>query len=526
MRIKRLKFLNCLGIEELAITPGKVTRISGGNEKGKTSILESIEKVLSNTNRREKFVRMGSDKAVIELETDTGLTISRTIKEDQDGNDAGSSVKVMVNGKPVQRPQSFLDELFGITGKKSDVFAFNPVDFLNRKDKDQTDILLGMIPIEFSLEDATAVFGAETPIGSSFAYDRHGLKVIKALEKFFYDARWAANGRVKSTSDEVAAVTKRLPDNYDAPKWDAIKLSSLYDKLRDAQEANQRRKDCAARIAYCPDKVSALDNALHLQENEAIDYASFKLSKVQEDIDQQKGKLLQQIGSIDEKIAELEKQRGLIYAKLEAIDDVAFSEKKLSIDTWLNNKMQDLKAQYDSALSAINQAKVVDEQYMADTQEIDLEPLEFECRYSEEMKTHLSLAKELKGLESLLTAHSEQADRYDSFVQYCRNKPAEMLSKVTLPVEGLGINDEGIVTINNLPIKNLSTSKQVRVCLDIARAYAKNTALKLICVDKMEHLDESARAEFFKQVENDDEFQYFTTLVTEGKLDIEPGGNQ
>ena len=50
--IKRLVIRDCLGIEELTVNPGQTTIISGGNEQGKTSILETIEKALYNTKRR------------------------------------------------------------------------------------------------------------------------------------------------------------------------------------------------------------------------------------------------------------------------------------------------------------------------------------------------------------------------------------------------------------------------------------------------------------------------------------------
>ena len=56
-KIKRLVIRNALGIEEKVINAGNVNIISGGNAKGKTSILEVIEKALYNNDRRDRFVR-------------------------------------------------------------------------------------------------------------------------------------------------------------------------------------------------------------------------------------------------------------------------------------------------------------------------------------------------------------------------------------------------------------------------------------------------------------------------------------
>ena len=89
-KIKRLIIRDALGIEEKAINPGNVNIISGGNATGKTSILEIIEKALYNTDRRDMFVRVGADKAYIELETDDGLKVERTVSSE----DGKSTIKV------------------------------------------------------------------------------------------------------------------------------------------------------------------------------------------------------------------------------------------------------------------------------------------------------------------------------------------------------------------------------------------------------------------------------------------------
>jgi hypothetical protein len=142
------------------------------------------------------------------------------------------------------------------------------------------------------------------------------------------------------------------------------------------------------------------------------------------------------------------------------------------------------------------------------------------------MKQHLGLAKELQGIMKRLENNELIAQEYDNFVQYCREKPAELLKTIELPFDGIGINSDNLITLNGLPIKNLSTSKQVRVCLDIARVYAKNNPLKLICIDKLECLDETVRKEFLTQIEEDSECQFFVTLVTYGDLKIETRGER
>ena len=137
------------------------------------------------------------------------------------------------------------------------------------------------------------------------------------------------------------------------------------------------------------------------------------------------------------------------------------------------------------------------------------------------MKSFIPLAAEVEGLNDRLRQQQDIAQELDDCVETARFKPVELLSKVELPVKGLGIDARGIVTINNLPLSNLSTAQQVKTCLDIARVMAKTSPLKLICVDKAEHLDEDVQREFRKQIEADQEFQYFVTIVTKGDLKVE-----
>ena len=95
------------------------------------------------------------------------------------------------------------------------------------------------------------------------------------------------------------------------------------------------------------------------------------------------------------------------------------------------------------------------------------------------------------------------------------------MSQVELPIKDLGVDGKGMVTIKGLPLSNLSTAQQVRTCLEIAKALAKDSPLKLICVDKLEHLDETVRKEFLAQIEAAQDWQFFVTVVTDGELKVE-----
>jgi|GEM_PF-997568 len=535
-KIKRLVIKNCLGIEELAFNPGQITVISGGNERGKTSILETIEKVLYNSERRAKFVRSGSDKAYIELDTDDGMKVERTISCDESGVESSNS-KVTVGGIPEKAPESYLKNLFGQKGKKkADVFAFNPVDLMTKKDTEQTDILLGLMPISYTEEEAKEKFGIVPPVD----YSKHGLQIIKDLEKYWYDARREANSAVKATSNESVAVAKRLPDNYQIADWENIELSKLYDELRAAEKVNVYRDKAQKIIDDHESIIEQINNKYLLKEKELQEFKEFKMSKVRKDIESEKGIIQAEISDIDaniescqEQIRSIEKNIEVLnnnktakQTELKNIDSMGLVGKEDAIDRENAAKLEAINNDKKREVDEKQDTKTKAEKYLSEKPAIYTEPMEFNCKHVETMKQHLGLAKELQGIMKRLENNELIAQEYDNFVQYCREKPAELLKTIELPFDGIGINSDNLITLNGLPIKNLSTSKQVRVCLDIARVYAKNNPLKLICIDKLECLDETVRKEFLTQIEEDSECQFFVTLVTDGDLKIETRGER
>lgn len=515
--IKRLVIKDCLGIEELVINPGKVNVISGGNEKGKTSILETIEKALYNTKRRAKFVRAGAEKAYIELETDNGINIRRTVKEDEAGLDTGS-VKVTQAGQPVRAPETFLKELFGVTGKKShDIFAFNPVDFMQKKDIEQTDILLGLLLIKVTSQDAQVWFGEAPKVN----YEKHGLQVLKDLEQWFYEARHEANARVKATKDECAAVAKRLPDNYKLKDWEKVNLGQLFAELGDAEEVNRDIIEQKKLLEVYPKAVEAINNKYALREKEVQENEDAEFEEAKNAIEKKKQEIRESIAAKDKMIQELEKQKATLLTEIKNLDEVNLTEKKAALTRITKDRLLTIVDQRKRDLAKIETEKNQAEFFIDVHQPIDIASIKERCAQAEQMKSYIPLAKEVEALNNRLKEEEAKAQHYDKCVQDARLKPIELLAQVALPVKGLGIDSRGIVTINDLPLSNLSTAQQVRTCLEIARVLAKDNPLKLITVDKIEHLDETIRAEFLKQIEADEDFQYFVTEVTDGELKIE-----
>ena len=517
MGIKRLIIKDCLGIEELVLNVKQLNIISGGNEKGKTSILETIEKCLYNTKRRAKFVRSGADKAYIELTTDDGIEICRTINEDEAGLDTGN-VKVTQGGHPVKAPETFLKKLFAVTNKnRQDIFAFNPVDFIQKKDTEQTDILLSLMPITVTAANALEWFGEAPKVD----YEKHGLQVLKALEEWFYEARREANARVGAVSDECVAVAKRLPDNYELKDWEDVNLGELFAELNDAQEVNRNIEGIKKRIEEYPADLEAINNKYRIQKKEAQEVENAEYEEAKASVQEQKKIIQDQLNAVNAQVAALVKERLRLTVKLEDIDAISLAEKKAGIERLTKEKIRQIDFDMAEEIVLLGSVRESGEKFLKDNLPRLILSRKQNCEEAEKMKAYIPLAKEVESLHCRLNDEEEIAQQYDDCVKATRKKPHELLATVELPVKGLGIDGVGNVTINGLPLSNLSTAQQVKTCLDIARAIAKDTALKLICVDKVEHLDETVRAEFLQQVESDQDYQYFVTIVTNGELKIE-----
>ena len=543
-KIKRLVTRQALGIEESAYNFGNVNVISGGNARGKTSILEIIEKALYNTDRRDKFVRTGAEKAYIEIETDDGMKVERTVNED-----GSSGVKVTRDGIPVRAPQTFLDQLFGVTKERKDVFAFNPVDFMSKSAKEQSKILLSMMPITVSQSDMKEWFeGKAPPVNPNM----HGLLVLKELEKYWYDARHEANGAVRATAAEVEALQRQLPDNYDVTEWENYSLMELSDKIRKGEQVNNYRKQAKDLIDDLEGKKKSINDKYDLQVKEQEELRDFKIQRAQKSVEDQKQVIKDEIegikGDIGSHRAEIERLRALIFDEETAIIDceTKIQLKQKDLDNFDNSilatKTESITNETNIAVKGIeeNRQKEVEaaekrvtdaENYLAENPEIEIIPLEVKYTEAEKMKGFVEMAHNLQNVQTRLENETAIAEKYDRFVDLCRKKPAELLKSIKLPVEGLSIGtvgegdkEENIVLFEGQTLKQHNTAKQITTCINIAKAYAKDTPLKLICVDRIESLDEDAREEFFRQIEADDEYQYFVTLVTKGDMKVECKG--
>lgn len=339
-------------------------------------------------------------------------------------------------------------------------FAFNPIDFIFQKPEEQKKTLLSILDIQVTPEDAERLLGS-VPIGINWKL--HGLEIQKLLYKLAYDTRTQKNADKKAVENQLKVEQAKLPKDFDPAPYRNVSLREKYDELRKAQEHNGIEDDLGTSIQNAQHRIS-----LYGRDNDKIQY---------------------EINGYLKQIEELKKR---------------ISEAQGRINT-NNEKVATEQAQIDEWQKELDKFVPID----TSTLESDIESFQ-------EKQGLVVIYDRVQDLTKKVAEADAVAKDWDDKVEAIKALPTELIKQAKLPVNGLGY-DGANFTYMGRPLDNLSDSEMIRFSLDIARSLAKD--LKVICIDRLEALDDDAKAELYRQMETDD-FQYFVTERTSGDLQV------
>lgn len=216
MTITELSIENVKRLQAIRICPttGKPVVITGDNGQGKSSILDSIELALTNVGLEDP-IRHGAKRATVKLKMsgeDRTILVERVIR--------GGSQELKVtaeDGKPISSPQAFLNGLIGS-------IAFDPLEFVRMKPRDQADTLRRLVGVD--------------------------VRPIDARKKQHYDERTVVNRHVDGLKAQLAAIP---PVPAEVP--DVEVSAAEYVKKRDAVIAAEQD------VTGCRRVESELSNA-------------------------------------------------------------------------------------------------------------------------------------------------------------------------------------------------------------------------------------------------------------------------
>lgn len=565
-KIKFLRINNFLGIDERELEAAKINIFKGPNGKGKTSVIEALEKMFTNKSRRTEVIKHGEDESTLYVELDDGLSIDRRIRENK-----GNYLKVRQNGNGVDSTEKFISSL--VNGN-----IFRPLDWVNLSVKEQTNSLLSMLEIGWSEEDITNWFG-ELP--SDIDFNQHILLILKAIEQKYYKIREEVNREVKELKARIKSIVDDLPAEYNGEEWKNVDIKQYYAKVTEAQNINKwiaeakalqenynnkvesiksngeaersrielkyksEREDIQdiislanGKIEKANDFISNADHELELKiqelnnqkdseiNNANIDYSN-DLKNLEEEFKQRKLRIEM---SHNERIEMLEKgfTSNIESAKKESSlkleeqkDLISVNKNKISVKQQeligLDEKEKsekvavDEKVKTDIEKEEIRIGKAAD--YLKEHEEVDIEPLQKAADEAQEMISYLREWDRISEIRDNQLAPKERySEDLTAKIEKSRTLPAELLQTANMPIEGISVDSDSRVRINGTLIDGLSDGEKLELAMKVAKAQCGE--LKVICMDKWESLDELSQDKLIKEMSEDD-YQYFVTEVAQ-----------
>lgn len=256
MQIVELRAENIKRISAVTIRPqGPVVEISGRNEQGKSSVLDSIWLALGGAETiPQEPIRRGQDEASVVLDLGE-LKVTRKFRRKEDGFTTSLVIETPDGMRP-KSPQTMLNELVGR-------FTLDPLAFSRMKPGEQFDAMKALVPgFDFnqSLADDKAAYDART------VYNRKA-KEFRAAAEAIPSGDW-----VKAAIDEApiladmaragdhnAAITERKQRREQAARDSLAFREKIEEGRREMEELLERVKALEAGIAAYKAKAEEID---------------------------------------------------------------------------------------------------------------------------------------------------------------------------------------------------------------------------------------------------------------------------
>ena len=177
-----------------------------------------------------------------------------------------------------------------------------------------------------------------------------------------------------------------------------------------------------------------------------------------------------------------------------------------------NTKIDDTIRKQEESLKEMERLKdviVSCDNYIQSHEKIPIESLKEKLSNSQEINEQVRAKERNRIAEGKENKAREEYSELTGRIEGLEKEKATILSNATMPIEGLGISDDG-VTYNSLPFGQLSSSEQLKVSLGIAMAL--NPKLKVIRITDGSLLDDD-NMEAIKKLAEEKDFQIWIEKV-------------
>lgn len=540
MKIKALKIKDFLGIEEFNYNPDpKLNILIGPTGSGKTSVIEAIEKTFSNTGRRTELIKHDESEATLYIETDSGLEVERKLRDDK-----ADYFKLRQQGEGIKSTEAELRKFV-----RGDVFR--PLDFIALPVKEQTNIILSMIMMDYPTDEIIQWFLNDGNVLNGINTDKHMLQILKDIENKFYKEREEVNRDVKTLEIQVKNIERGLPDNYNGDEWKDKKVEEYYSKVSEAEEINKYIEQAKALKDNYDNKINSIQAEAEAKKSkldvkyvetkqdlkDLIDLSKQKIEKENTNIKDLATLLDNQIKDYDVQLekeiarlkanyAELKEtaKRQTVAAEEKSKEEIRQQEQKIAVKEQEISGLDEKKElEKESIEKEVAQLIEVEKgrigkasEYLENNSLIDVEPLRTEAEKVVEMQGYLrDWDRMLFIRDGELSTKKSRSDYFTDIITIARNKPSELLKTHELPLEGISVDENGLIRINGTLLDGLSDGEKMDSAFKIA--LQRMGELKIMCLDGFEKLDIDRQKTVIELCEKHD-IQAFIT-ITQGTKD-------
>ena len=229
MRATRIEIRNIMATRELVIEPGAITRVTGGNEAGKTSVLEAIRSLFGG-GHDATLLRRGETEGEIVLVIEDGTEFRKRVTAE------GSRLTAKAPTGKVAQPKALLETL-------CDGIAFNPIRFWQGRPEQRVEALLDVLPIEISRRELKEAAPFGKFIGADVLRGPLALAQIDKASSEIYQERTVSNRLAKEKRGYADETYRTIPEEPSEDP-DVAGLRKYRDEL--LQELATREKSAMA----------------------------------------------------------------------------------------------------------------------------------------------------------------------------------------------------------------------------------------------------------------------------------------
>ena len=274
--ISHVRVQNLLGIDLLEFKAGRITKITGDNGVGKSSVMKAIQGAMSGGSMA-KLIRQGEDNAEVVITFDDGTKLKAEV---------GSSTTRSVKG-----PDGFsLGTAASWVARNINAGSFNPIAWHDAKPKDRLEQVLEASDLELNFKDLIAACGP-FPITELLAAKdgrvQEPLAAIDMSHKRVYEARADVTRDIKNKKSHIEELEQSLPATpANQAGGDTKTLRYELDMAKDGREkakADIKQREAAA--------ILAMETKAGTLEREAREEFAARLKKINDDKAEQLAKM-------------------------------------------------------------------------------------------------------------------------------------------------------------------------------------------------------------------------------------------